>query len=214
MIRYRQSPLSLLQALSLLFISSAVILLVYQLVIFSRIRLTFLPGQVIAGVPTGGLTQQQAADRLVQAYGVPVELIYNDQVIQLRPSVVGFDLELEAMIAAADLQRINQPFWSAFWDYLWNRTEAPAEVPLRATISEARLRSFLTEEVAPRYDQPATPPQPIPGSTTFEPGSPGVVLDIDRAVLLVEDALRSPSRRIINLSFDRVNPSRPSLANL
>ena len=214
MIRYRQSPLSFFQALSLLFISSAVLLLVFQLVRFSRIRLTFSPGQVIAGVPVGGLTQQQAADRLLQAYGVPIELRYNDQVIQLRPSTVGFDLELEAMIAAADLQRINQPFWSAFWDYLWNQMTVPPEVPLRARISEDRLRTYLLEEIAPRYDQPPIPPQPVPGSTSFEPGTPGVILNIDRAVALVEDALRSPANRIINLTFDRANPTRPSFANL
>jgi hypothetical protein len=28
------------------------------------------------------------------------------------------------MLAAADQQRIEQPFWSAFWDYLWNTLPA------------------------------------------------------------------------------------------
>jgi beta-lactamase class A len=40
------------------------------------------------------------------------------------------------------------------------------------------------------------------------------VLDIDRAVILVDAALRSPNARVVNLSFNRINPPRPSMLNL
>jgi len=190
------------------------LLTVFQLIRYSRIRATFPPGMVIAGVPVSGLDQQRAAERIVQAYGVPVELRYGEAAIQIKPSLVGFELDLSAMLADADLRRITQPFWPAFWDYLWNRLPTPAEVPLTARLSEDRLRQFLQEEIAARYDQPPGAPLPVPGTINFQAGVSGQVLDIDRAVTLISDALRSPKSRVVNLTFNRVNPPRPSLQHL
>lgn len=192
----------------------ALLLSVFELVQYSRIRSSFPPGLQIAGVPVGGLDQEGAAERLVQAYGVPVELRYGDAVIQVKPQVVGFEMQLDEMLAAADLQRITQPFWSAFWDYLWNQLPAPRPVPLSATISEERLRTYLQNEIATRYDQPPQASIPLPGTTSFQSGNPGTVLDMDRAVVLIEDALRSPNARVVSLTYSQVKPLRPSLTNL
>lgn len=209
-----RSSFSFLRWLSLFCIFAAVLLTVIELVQYSRIRNAFPPGMMVGGVAVGGLGPQAAADRLMQAYSVPVELHYGEGVIQIKPSVVGFELDLQSMLAAADLQRIDQPFWQAFWDFLWNRMPPPGEVPLRADVSEDRLRAFLKNEVALRYDQPPSPAMPVPGSVNFQTGSPGTTLNIDRAVLLIEDALRSPSARVVNLSIRKVPASRPSFANL
>ncbi len=192
----------------------AVLLTVLQLTSYSRIRSAFSPGTTIAGVPVAGLTRQQAADRLIQAYSLPVELRYADAVIQIKPSVAGFAIDLEAMLAAADQQRISRPFWNAFWDYLWNRLPAPIEIPLRASSSEERLRAYLRDEVSSRYDRPPSPAAPIPGSASFSPGQPGTTLDVDRAVVLILDAMRNPTNRVVNLSYNKVNPSRPVFQNL
>jgi beta-lactamase class A len=210
----RSGSFSILRWLSLALIFTAVILTGFQLVRYSRIRNTFPPGMVIAGVPVGGLTQQQAADRLVMAYGVPVELHYNEAVIQIKPSVVGFELDLQGMLTAADAQRINQPFWPAFWDYLWDQLPRPNEVPLSARVSEERLRSFLKDEIAIRYDRPPVAAMPVPGSTNFSAGDPGTLLDVDRAVILIQDALRSHQTRTVNLTFSRITPPKPSFRNL
>ena len=207
-------PFPILRILSLALIFAAVLLFVLQLVGYSRIRATFPSGMIIANVPVGGLTQQQGADRLIQVYNLPVELNYDDAIIQMKPSTAGFELDLEAMLAAADLQRVNQPFWSAFWDYLWDRLPAPAKIPIRYEYSELRLRTFLEEEIAPRYDKPPTSSLPQSGGVVFESGVPGTQLDIDRAVILIEDALLSPTNRSVNLSFQTVAPPRPSIQNL
>ena len=198
----------------MLFIFAAVLLTVFQLVSYSRIRNNFPPGMVIAGVPSGGLTQQEAAERLTQAYGVPVELRYQNAIIQIKPALVGFNLDMTAMLAAADLQRINQPFWSAFWAYLWGNLPKPEDVPLIATISEDRLRNYIQTDIAPRYDQPPTPAMPVAGSINFSNGNPGTTLDLDRAVVLIKTALRSSSSRIVNLSYNRSTPPRPSFTVL
>ena len=118
------------------------------------------------------------------------------------------------MLTAADQQRINEPFWSGFWDFLWNRFPSPDPVPLRVKISDDRLRQFLQNEIAARYDQPPTEAIPVPGSTKFEAGNSGTKLDVDRAVILVKDALKSAKTRIVNLTFETVEPARPSIQNL
>jgi beta-lactamase class A len=192
----------------------AVIVTVISLVSYSRQRTSFSPGMVIAGVPVGGMDRQQAAERLVQAYGMPIELHYGDAAIQIKPSVVGFELDLESMLSAADLQRMNQPFWVAFWDYLWNRLSTPAEVPLASKLSEDRLRNFLKDEISARYDLPPSAALPVAGSTEIQKGTEGTVLDIDRAVNLIGDALKSPTARVVNLSVEKVAAPRPSMQNL
>lgn len=204
-----------LRWVSILFIFLAAVLAALELVSYSRIRSSFQPGMVIAGIPVGGLDQQAAADRLLQAYtAVPVEVHYRDAVIQIKPTVIGFQLDTAAMMTAADLERLQQPFWTGFWEFLWNRLPTPNEVPLRASYSEDRLRAFLKDEVAVRYDQSPTGAMPLPGSAGFQAGKTGSVLDIDRAVVLIDGALRSPSSRVVNLSFNKLLPPRPSLQNL
>lgn len=210
----RSGLLVLIRWASISFIFIAVLITVFELVRYSRIRNTFPSGMEIAAIPVGGLGQEQAAERLTQSYGVPVEIHYQGSIIQIKPAMLGFELDLTNMLTAADLQRVNQPFWKAFWDFLWNRTSAPTKIPLSANVSESRMRSYLQEEIATRYDTLPTAAQPIPGSTDFQPGTEGTTLDIDRAVILITDALRSPKARTVNLTFLATNSSQPSFQNL
>jgi len=141
-------------------------------------------------------------------------LRYGEATIQIEPSVVGFELDLDSMIAAADLGRTGGDFWGGFWDYLWNRDPDPVEIPLSATIAEDRLTAYLQNEISARYDEPPTPAQPIPGGTSFTPGEPGKVLDINRAIRLIEDTLRSPNNRTVVLSYGQSAAARPTISNL
>ena len=195
--RRRRNTLSILRWTSLALIFIAVLLTSFQLIRYSRMRSSFPPGLTIGGVPVGGLNSSEAGERLVQAYGIPIELIYGNSLIQVRPSSVGFQINLETMLAAADLQRITQSFWSGFWSYLWNTLPAPEPVPLSATVSKERLIAYLENEIVPRYDQPAKEPIPDPGSAQFTEGVPGRELDIERSVVLITDCLlyTSPSPR-------------------
>ena len=89
---------------------AAVVITILQLVSYSRVRARFPAGLVIAGVPVAGLDRQEAANRLLEVYSVPVEMNYGESVIHLNPAVVGFELDIEAMLAAADLARVEQGF--------------------------------------------------------------------------------------------------------
>ncbi len=200
-------------AISLLIL--ATFLSIYSLTSYSRQRNNYPYGMTIAGVPVGGLDARDATQRVLQVYSTPVEIHYAGGVIQVDPTVLGFQIDTDSMLAAADLTRTGGSFWGGFWDYLWNRDPASNAVPLRATIAEERLRAYLQTEIAPRYDQPATVAQPIAGTTSFTPGQPGQSLDIESAVPLVEDALRSPTDRTVTLTaVQNAAAARPTLNNL
>jgi len=185
-----------------------------QLIQYSRLRAGFPSGTQIAGIAVGGLDQEQAADRVRQAYNTSIELVYKDQSFQVKPSQIGFELDVESMIAAADQQRVEFPFWSGFWDYLWNRTPQANDTPLVASIDENRLRLYLMDEVASRYDQVPESSIPLAGTTNFQYGKPGYVLDVEKSLPIVERALQSPTERSAALTVNEVSPSRPSLQNL
>jgi beta-lactamase class A len=208
-----RGPLSALRFISLALLLAAIILTVLQLVRFSRVRAYLPAGLIVAGVPVGGLDRQQAAERLLEVYSTPVELHYGDAAIQLNPSVVDFRLDVESMLAVANLERTQKQFWQDFYDYLWGHTTYPSEIPLSASFSEPRLRVFLAE-IAARYDQPPTSPMPIPGTTSFAPGTSGTALDQEGSVILIQSALVSLDERVVTLPLRRTNPSRPSFQNL
>lgn len=211
----RSGSYSLLRGISLLLIFGAVILFALQLVRYSRIRAVYPQGMRIAGVPVGGLDRAQSAQRILEVYSAtPVELHYGDAVIQVSPSVAEFEPDINAMLAAADLIRSQQPFWVGFWNFLLGRKETVSEVPLRATFSEVRLRSYLENEISARYDKPPSPSLPAVGTVNFQPGIQGTSLDIDRSVDLIERALRSVDRRVVELPLEKTNPARPSIQNL
>ncbi len=210
----RRNTSILVRVISILFLSITIILTIISLIDYSRQRNNYPAGMTIGGVPVGGLALQEASERVLLVYTTPIEARYGEDLIHIDPTVVGFELDLDAMLAAADLSRTGGSFWGEFWNYLWNQEPASATIPLRATIAEERLRSYLQNEIASRYDIPPEPAQPIPGSANFSPGSPGQTLDIGRGILLIEDALRSPFNRTVSLTFQRSAPARPTSENL
>ncbi len=203
-----------LRGASILFISIAIVLTISSLINYSRQRNNYPAGMTIGGIPIGGLTPTEASQRLLEVYTSPVEVRYTGSIIHIDPSIVGFNLKVDTMLAAADLTRTGGSFWGGFWDFLWNRDPAPVTIPLSATIEEERLRLYLETEIAPRYDKPGAPAQPIPGSTQFTAGEPGQKLDLDSATRLIENALRSPSNRVASLSFEEIALARPTIDNL
>lgn len=205
---------TILRGVSILFLTGSLVLSIISLIGYSRQRNNYPASMTIAGVSVGGLTPAEASQRLLEVYTSPIEVRYNEAIIHLDPGIVGFQPDIETMLAAADLSRTGGAFWGGFWDYLWNRTASETEIPLSATISDERLREYLQNEIATRYDLPPTPAQPIPGGTDFLPGEPGQTLDLERAVRLISDALRSPSNRSVALTFTRSSAARPTIDNL
>jgi len=205
--------ISVLRFISLGFLLVSIILAAMRMVAFSRVRSLLPAGLVVAGVPVGGLDRAGAAQRLMEVYSFPVMLRYHGAAILLSPAVVDFTLDVENMLALANVERTQKIFWEDFWDYLWGRANFPTQIPLRATYSEDRLRVYLTD-VALRYDQPPEAAMPVPGSANFQAGKAGEALDVDSAVPMIEAALYSLDIREVTLPLKRVNPTRPAFQNL
>lgn len=199
---------------SLVLVLLAVVVTTLQLVRFSRIWINFPPNLSIEGIPVGQLTRQQAIERLLTIFAQPVELSYNEAIIDLDPTVVGFALDTDSILAAAEQERTRISFWEAYWNYLWDRPVQSVDIPLRATYSEERLRTYLKTEIASRYDQPPTPATPLVGTTNFQAGTSGSELDIDRAIPVIEAALFSTNHRSLVLPIKKTSPSHPTLQNL
>ena len=212
--RTRNTSYLILRIISLVFVVATVALTLFQLVNYSRERNNYPAGMTIGGVAVGGVDAQTASERVLHVYTQPVEIQYAGEIIHISPAQVGFSLDIESMLAAADLVRTTSSFWGGFWDNLWNRPRPASEIPLRASLVDKQLFAYLETEIAARYDQPASAAQPIAGSVNFEIGESGRELDINRALTLIEDALNSPSNRIVNLSYQRTTPARPTMENL
>jgi beta-lactamase class A len=209
----RKNGPDLLRWISVSLLLAALALVFFELVAFSRQRANLPRGLTIAGVSVGGLDQATASQRLLQAYSMPVELHYGDQVIMLVPAAIGFRLDTEAMMAAAELARTGDDFWADFWNYLWNRPATAQAIPLRSEYSPAQLEAAL-RDIGARYDNPPTPVLPIPGSPNFQPGRAGSILDIARASELIGELLAKPSNRRLNLPVVASQPGRPGLPTL
>jgi len=209
----RRSGPNLLRWISVGLLLAALATFFFELVAYSAQRARMPEGMTIAGVPVGGLNQTEAIERLLQTYGAPVELHYGSNIILMTPASAGLQLDTESMMAAAELARTGTEFWSGFWDYLWNRPSDSIEIPVRLDFSQAQLETVL-RDVAVRYDQPPTPSQPVPGSPNFQPGEPGLVLDIARARELVGEVLARPGGRRVNLPIVTGAPTRPTMDTL
>jgi beta-lactamase class A len=209
----RRGNPGILRWVSISLVLAAVALFFYELVAYSRQRALLPEGLSIAGVPVGGLAQTEALDRLLQTYSSPIQVHYNNEVILLTPSSVGFQPDTEVMLAAAEFLRTGTDFWSGFWDFLWNRPGESVSIPLRAEYSATQLEAVLND-IAARYDDPPIVAEPIPGTPNFSVGKPGRLLDISRAEEIIGEILQSPHNRSVNLPVVADVPPRPGLETL
>ena len=134
--------------IAIIIILITIVLITIELISYSRIRTNFPLGLQVGGVPIGGLTYEQAAERLYTVFRSPIEMLYPGNVIQVRPAVLGFEPAVESMLAVADNQRVTEPFWEGFWSFLWNREVAAVNIPLNADYDEARIQEYLRLELS------------------------------------------------------------------
>ena len=198
-----------LRLIALLLILGAAGLAWLQLPGYRRAAGLFPAGEVIAGVPVGGLDRAQAGERLKAVYSLPVEVRYEEALFQVRPEDLGFRVEVDPMLQAA-----GEGLQLSFWDYLWGRLPAPGETPLQASLDPQAAAAYLSREVLPRYAEPAVPAMPIPGGEAFQPGRTGRTLDLSSAASRLEAALRSPTERTAVLASQKISPPRPELRHL
>lgn len=185
--------------------------LLYKLYQYAGTRSNFPTGLTIAGVDVGQMDREQATAALTARYlDAPVKLYHGENSFDMMPGQAEFVLDFETMLQQADFQRTRQDFWSGFWGYLWGRPVEVDPVPLAATHDREALRGVL-EEIKAVVDVPAQPPQPVPGSMSFQYGSAGLETNIEASFGDVEAALYRPTLREARLVVQPKDPDRPNI---
>ncbi len=200
----------LLFLFSLICLGSAAALAVQSYAGYQAMLAVLPPGSSIAGIPVGGLSPQEAGIRVTQAYlFTPVEARYDGAVIHLEPQQIGFQLDLEGMLAEAARSRAI-----GFWDYLLNRRPPPVTVPLKAGLDRQKLQTYLATEIAPRYGRAPTAARALPGGFDFEPGQAGETLNMEDAVEKVSAALFLLEERVVDFTSRPVAALPPAFEQL
>ena len=201
----RRMHLPLLEIFSGLLLLAAIVLAMIELARYSSTKDSLQTDLTIAGLQVGGMDANRAQERWEQVYiSQPVQLYFGDHLILLNPADVGFRTNSDAMLAEARARSTAATnFWLGFWNYLGRRPVAAVSVPLDADYNEALLREFLTRDLAGYNTQPQRPRfrWEDPDALVFEPGQPGLTLDVDEAMRLIEQALFSmePEQRVVHL---------------
>lgn len=191
----------------------SIIYFAIELALYSRAFEVMPAGLSLGGVPVGGLTDTVAQEQLLLAYGTPIELQYQDQIILLDPALVGFQVNTSVMLPEANQFRTSATFWNGLWDFLWLKPAVVQDIPLRAAYSSDKLRAYL-QEVAARYDDPGSAPLADVNTLGFVPGAPGHTLDQLAALNLIDAGLHSPSNRTVALPVNSQALVRPSMETL
>jgi beta-lactamase class A len=185
---------------------TAVVFLLFKLYQYGTVRRYLPTGLTVAGVEVGGYMLEEAGQTLTDRYiSAPVTIYYGEEPIQMSPSQAEFVIDREAMLSAADYQRVQQDFWAGFWGFLWGRPHEVDMVELRATHNRDALREVL-RVVARQMDRESQAAQPVPATLSFQPGAAGLTANVDASLRDVESALYRPFRREAHLVLD-VNAS-------
>lgn len=213
--RKKTRSLPLIPIFSWILIVLAIGLFALQLIQFSQQNNQLAGDVTVGGVDVGGLSADNARNRWEQAYAQPVVLWYNDSPILLDPAAVGFRTNQESMLAAARSASQNESsFWSRFAAYLTGRiTEQTTHVDLSADYQERLLEDFLND-VAARYDKSPGDAQFDLQTLSIRPGAVGYALDVERALPLVDAALKDPANRQVVLPLKGTNGGRPEIGAL
>jgi beta-lactamase class A len=190
-----------------LLIFFGVIYLVYQALLFSLSRDKYPADTTAGGVNIAGLTRDEAAAKLSEAFFAPLNLYHQGERVQIDPREVGFTVDTEQMLNEVDAQKGQSELWQQYVEFVLNHTAEPTIVRLSATHDRNALIEKLNT-IASYLDKPATSPQMLTGSGGYEPGKPGYVTNIPVSVDLVEKALYqfNPNDRNVNLALEYQEP--------
>ena len=193
--------------LGLFFVLSSLTILIVEYQRYQARPLVFPEGSVIADIPVGGLEENAAITRLSAAYSTPIVLEINGQSIFASREELGFQMDAINLVEAAAEQVDQDGFWASLWG---NTEDQTVNIPINASVDEARILSYLEEEIIPRYVTSINPVQPIPGTTNFTNGSDGQRLILDQAQADIQAALLSPDSRQVSLQTEQVDGSEPN----
>ncbi len=167
-----------------------------------------VPGWVrLGGLEVHGATYEEVVTALNRGLREPVEAYVGDQRILLRPETVGFQVDVDGMIAQARGYDTFDRLVRYLVETSLERPPHVVDIPLRYTLDTSALDAWLND-VAARANRPPQPPQPLLQELRLAPGKPGVELDVAVARDQIVEALANPTQRTVRLAV-RETPAPP-----
>ncbi len=186
------------RALLFLLLTGAIAFLAYQFLLYQRARANFPAGMTVAGLEVGGLSREETRQLLEEEFLQPVVIYHRSERIELDPTEVGFNLDVDTMMTNAEEAYAAQNYWMGFLFHMLKWTWEPITVPLQAGYDPEELKVMI-ETIAELLDQPGQNPQILSETAVFEPGTSGFVTDVDASLPLVERALYRADERTAEL---------------
>jgi beta-lactamase class A len=208
--------------------------------IYTRYKASAAP--LAPGVRLGGLDLSQVKDRdeiarhLNRIYMEPIPVYFGDQQLVLEPEAVGFQVDVDQMLAEASQYMEGSVFMGIATRAALGLPQVERDIPVRYMMDADKLRAWL-EEAAAAYNSEPQRPRALPPSErwievgaqeevppgfvgealrdwTWTPGAPGYELDVEASIPLVIEALTDPAERSAELALTEIPAPRPSMADL
>lgn len=170
----------------------------YQGFLYLRARPLMPTGMLIAGVEVAGLTSEEAATAVEQAYFAPFYVQHSTEQVALNPADVGFVIDTPAMMQLAEEAKTTQDPWLGFLQFMLQRPFEPVQIELRAAHDPALLAEQL-QRIAEILDTPAQPARLAAGGSEYIEGVDGVETDVAASLPAVEQVLYQPDDRVADL---------------
>jgi len=169
----------------------------------------------IAGLDVAGMTREEAETAIKDHYLTPITVHHLNEQVAINPVDVGFNIDLETMLAEAEAYKGQQPFWQGYFQFVIGRSLDPVEIQLEAGHDREALQAQI-ESIASYLDQPASAPQLVVGAGDYTPGEPGYVTNIEASLPKVEMALYQPlpEDRQVDLVLENQEPIELNLSVL
>lgn len=207
----RRSTPGLGQWFSVVVLLTTTAFLLFKLYQYATFSGTYPIGLTVAGIDVGGMTEEQAREVLTNQYiNAPVSIYHNENEAVISPTDAEFQLDFDTMLSDAEYERTNQDFWDGFWGFLWGRPIEVSPVPIAATHNRESLIEIVGQ-ISAVSDQRSQPPQPVPGTLSFQYGESGTKTNIEASLDDVENALYRPTNRTAYLVVEPRLPERPEI---
>ena len=163
------------------------------------------PGVRVGGLDFGGATEESVTEAFTRLLAEPVAVYYADQRILLRPQMLGFQVDVPAMLAEAQAHETTGHLLRLWVGEALHQPPPPVDVPMRYKLDRDRLDSWLAD-IAARFDRSPSPARALSVASGIAPGKPGWQLDLPASRLRVVTALTDPHTRTANLVVRETTP--------
>jgi hypothetical protein len=170
-------------------------------------------GSTIAFVDVGGLDQEQAKMKLTSVYEKPIQIQSGNSSFYFSNKQIGLVIQYDEMVSKLDCGYDDE--FSSFWSFIWNQSKNEViSSDLLFTLNENTLNSAIIEQIEPYINLEPSPYKPIPDTTKFEPGSPGIAFNHTELVSRVKQEITQINKNIIQLELIQIPSPPPTIEQI